>query len=176
MYGTPDTDEVEIVSAVRASMAIPFFFQPAKLDAPACRVDDVDCKAGKVTWVDGGMLSNFPVEVFDRADGVPSRWDTLGIKLSAKETTISRAHDTSNLFAETVACARTLLDNADRYYVTPAKAARTLFIDNAGIKATDFHLKEAARTKLYNNGVQAAQAWMAALASPPATAAATAPV
>lgn len=165
MYGTPDIDEVDIVSAVRASMAIPFFFEPIKIDAPACTVGDVHCKAGEVTWVDGGMLSNFPVEVFDRADGVPSRWDTLGIKLSAKETAITCAHEASNLFQETVACLRTLLDNADRYYITSAKAARTIFVDNDGIKATDFHLDQAARTTLYDNGVQAAQAWMAAQAT-----------
>ena len=34
--------------------------------------------------VDGGMLSNFPIEVFDRTDGKPPRWPTFGIKLSAK--------------------------------------------------------------------------------------------
>jgi NTE family protein len=167
MYGMPDVDEIDIVTAVRASMAIPFFFEPVKIDAPACTVDGVACKEGKVTWVDGGMLSNFPVEVFDRADGVPSRWDTLGIKLSARQTSISEAHDTGNLLEETVACLRTLLDNADRYYVTPAKATRTIFIDNAGIKATDFHLDQAARTKLYDNGMHAAQGWMQAPAPQP---------
>jgi NTE family protein len=172
MYGTPDIDEVEIVSAARASMAIPFFFEPVKLHAPACTVGDVHCRAGEVTWVDGGMLSNFPVEVFDRADGVPSRWGTLGIKLSARQTSISPEHDTDNLFDETVACLHTLLDNADRYYVTPAKAARTLFIDNAGIKATDFSLDAAARTTLYDNGVHAARTWLTAQAAQPASPAA----
>ena len=36
--------------------------------------------------VDGGMLSNFPIEVFDRTDGKAPRWPTFGIKLSAKPT------------------------------------------------------------------------------------------
>ena len=167
MYGNQDVDDIDIVSAVRASMAIPFFFEPVKLKAPACTVNGVECAEGDVTWVDGGMLSNFPVEVFDRSDGAPSRWDTLGIKLSAKDTSISSTHGTSNLLGESVACLQTMLDNADRYYVTPDKAARTIFVDNAGIKATDFHLDQAARTKLYDNGVQSAQGWMAAQASPP---------
>ncbi len=30
------------------------------------------------------MLSNFPIEVFDRTDGKPPRWPTFGIKLSAR--------------------------------------------------------------------------------------------
>jgi hypothetical protein len=32
--------------------------------------------AGKVTWVDGGMLSNFPIAVFDRTDAQPGRSPT----------------------------------------------------------------------------------------------------
>jgi NTE family protein len=38
---------------------------------------------GQVTWVDGGVPSNFPITVFDRTDGQPARWPTIGIKLSA---------------------------------------------------------------------------------------------
>ena len=77
-----------IVEAVRASMSIPFFYAPLKLkDA-----------AGEECWfVDGGMLSNFPIDVFDRTDGAPPRWPTFGIKLSAQagaaraSRTVSRA-------------------------------------------------------------------------------------
>ena len=72
-----------IVDAVRASMSIPFFFEPVEFHAPATTYDGVHYSKGSVTWVDGGMLSNFPVEVFDRSDGQPSRWPTIGIKLSA---------------------------------------------------------------------------------------------
>jgi NTE family protein len=115
------------------------------------------------------MLSNFPMEVFDRADGVPSRWDTLGIKLSAKATTVTSTQGANNLVAESVACLHTLLDNADRYYVTPEKAKFTIFIDNAGIKATDFNLGKDAQDTLYGNGRQAAQDWIAAQAGTAAT-------
>lgn len=176
MYGTPDIDEIDIVTAVRASMSIPFFFRPVKFKAPACTVNGVDCVAGEVMWVDGGMLSNFPVEVFDRGDGAPERWETLGIKLSAQQTSISDTHGTTGLLAETVACLHTLLDNADRYYVTPDKQARTIFVDNAGVKATEFHLAPDLRTKLYANGVQAAQKWTAAQKAQPASPAPTASV
>ena len=57
-------------------MSIPYFFVPARLP------DHID---GGTTWmVDGGMLSNFPVDVFDRTDGEDPRWPTLGIKLSGR--------------------------------------------------------------------------------------------
>jgi NTE family protein len=162
VYGMPDIDQLPIVDAVRASMAIPFFFEPVRFTAPAATVDDVRYERADITWVDGGMLSNFPVEVFDRSDGVASRWGTLGIKLSAKQTTVTAERDVDNVLSESVACLHTLMDNADRYYVTPDKAARTIFVDNAGRKATDFHLSRDDQATLYANGRTAAATWIAA--------------
>jgi NTE family protein len=161
-YGL-DADGERIVDAVRASMSIPFFFEPVRVRATAVSagVADVAAAAGRVTWVDGGLLDNFPVDVFDRTDGAPSRWPTIGIKLSARQTSISGGHGTDNIAAEAIACLETVLDNAGRYYITPEKAARTIFVDNAGIKATDFNLTADQRQKLYENGQRAALRWVA---------------
>jgi NTE family protein len=160
-YGRPDIDHEPIVDAVRASMSIPFFFDPVRLRAPDATVEGVTYKGGSVTWVDGGMLSNFPVEVFDRADGEPSRWPTIGIKLSAQKTLVPARSDVHNVIAEAVACLHTLLDNADRYYVTADKAARTIFVDCFGLKATDFHLSVEHQQTLVANGRKAAKDWLA---------------
>ena len=78
-----DPDTLPVADAVRASMSIPFFFRPAQL--PGIRS----------TFVDGGMLSNFPVEIFDRSDGKPSRWPTYGVKLSARRRPQATMHPTS---------------------------------------------------------------------------------
>lgn len=69
-------DEQSVADAVRASMSIPFFYRPVRLDAPGGEPS---------VLVDGGMLSNFPVDTFDRRDGRPPRWPTIGIKLSARQ-------------------------------------------------------------------------------------------
>lgn len=61
-------DAERVVDAVRASMSIPFYFRPV----------DVQTGNGTVTWVDGGLLSNFPITVFDRTDGKQARWPTWG--------------------------------------------------------------------------------------------------
>ncbi len=161
LYGRTDTDEELIVDAVRASMAIPFFFEPVRFTAPRAVVDEVSYEQGDVIWVDGGMLSNFPVEAFDRSDGAACRWPTIGIKLSAKATSIRSAQHVSGLGSEAVACLHTLLDNADRYYLTPDKCARTIFVDNAGHSATDFGLTAEDQATLFANGRQAAGAWLA---------------
>jgi NTE family protein len=157
-----------IVDAVRASMSIPFFFDPVRLDAPRAEADGVTWEGGPVTWVDGGLLADFPVEVFDRTDGEPSRWPTVGIKLSAQKTVVSDGKACSNVGAEAFACLHTLLDNTDRYYLAPGKQARTIFVDSLGVKATDFHLTASTQAALYASGQRAAGAWLAAQPATPA--------
>ena len=163
-YGL-DADAERIVDAVRASMSIPFFFEPVRFRAPAVAADvaadGVAAEAGRVTWVDGGLLDNFPVDVFDRTDGAKARWPTIGIKLSAQQTSITSVYGTDNVVEEARACLATLLDNAGRYYVTPDKAARTIFVDNAGIKATEFNITPEQQQILFTNGQNAACRWLA---------------
>lgn len=156
-----DPNEQRIVDAVRASMSIPFFFRPVRHDVPAASFDGVDYAAGTVTWVDGGLLSNFPVEVFDRSDGSPARWPTLGIKLSARETVVGPPSEKHGPLAEALACVRVAIDNSDRFYLTPEQVARTIFVDNDHISSTDFQITAAQRETLYTNGQKAAQGWLA---------------
>jgi len=160
-YGL-DADHQRIVDAVRASMSIPFFFTPVSVRAAAVTADvaDMAAPAGRVTWVDGGLLDNFPVDVFDRADGAAARWPTIGIKLSAKQTSIGIGRGTDSVAGEAIACLETVLDNAGRYYIPPDKAARTIFVDNAGIKATDFGITPQQQQKLFENGQDAARKWL----------------
>jgi NTE family protein len=160
-----DPDEQRIVDAVRASMSIPFFFRPVRHDVPAATFDGVDYPAGTVTWVDGGLLSNYPVEVFDRSDGSPARWPTLGIKLSARQTVFAPPKQEHGPLAEALACVKVAIDNADRFYLTPDEVARTIFVDTDNISSTDFHLTAEQRQTLYANGQQAAQAWVSAQSS-----------
>ncbi len=72
-YYGHDRDAEEVVGAVRASMSIPFFFEPVTFDALAADVDiplpgggsiTTHYEPGTVTWVDGGMLRNFPIDAF----------------------------------------------------------------------------------------------------------------
>ncbi|WP_396919178.1 patatin-like phospholipase family protein, partial [Mycolicibacterium sp.] len=69
VYGL-DPDEQSVADAVRASMAIPFLFQPVTLK---------DAAGEASTLVDGGVLSNFPIDSFDRPDGREPRWPTFGV-------------------------------------------------------------------------------------------------
>ncbi|HEU0318523.1 MAG TPA: patatin-like phospholipase family protein, partial [Solirubrobacteraceae bacterium] len=68
-----DPDQQLVADAVRASISIPLYFEPPRLRDQGTGVES--------TLVDGGVLSNFPVEIFDRTDGLEPRWPTFGVKI-----------------------------------------------------------------------------------------------
>lgn len=112
---------------VRASMSIPFFFQPYRVfNIPnAGTVENPNLPKGQTKWirhvgyrgpipkevsfVDGGMLSNFPIDAFHLTNGVPkkptfgarlstwrsscSKTDTLGAMCGAMVSTMRQLHD-----------------------------------------------------------------------------------
>jgi NTE family protein len=70
VYGL-DPDKMPVADAVRASMSIPFIFRPLTLTNATTKVTS--------TLVDGGVLSNFPIDSLDRTDGRQPRWPTFGV-------------------------------------------------------------------------------------------------
>ena len=70
----PDTDGRSVADAVCCSMAIPLFYRPRSLSYTT----GLSGAQTTATMVDGGMLSNFPVWVFDRTDSSEPRWPTFG--------------------------------------------------------------------------------------------------
>ena len=171
-YGLP-ADEQEVVGAVRASMSIPFFFEPVTIQARATDVNvplpdgsfiPQHYEAGEVTWVDGGMLANFPIGAFDRLDGQPARWPTIGVKLSSLQMDFPPTQACSTALSLAIRAMHTVLNEWDRYNVDQATAARTIFVDNAGLKATQFDLSLKQQNELFLNGVLAATSFVIEMA------------
>jgi NTE family protein len=146
-------DDVAVADAARASASIPFFFEPVTLK-------DVKAKRD-VVLVDGGMLSNFPVEVFDRRDGRPPRWPTFGVKLSAKGPATPPGFEVHGPASLCLALLRTLIGHTDRAHLNdPDVVERTIFVDTDGVQATDFDLDRATAERLYQNGRTAARRFL----------------
>jgi NTE family protein len=167
-YGLARDGEA-VVRSVRASMSIPFFFEPVTVDTKACEVtvpgpggtstvEHFD--GGSVTWVDGGMLANFPITAFDRADGQPPRWPTIGIKLSAQAREMPKTVASHGTMQEALRCLQTMMNEWDRYHVEQSTAARTIFVDNQGVSATQFDLTPAQQDDLFLSGVRAATTFL----------------
>jgi len=142
---------MRVVDAVRASMSIPFFFRPVTFTTPA----------GKVTWVDGGMLSNFPITVFDRSDGKVGRWPTWGIKLSARPAAVQVDQPAGSDVELAISCLRTLLAGWDRYHLDDERVTeRTMFVDTGTVSSTDFAITPAMQQQLFVAGQAAASVFL----------------
>jgi NTE family protein len=158
-------DTQSVLRSVRASMSIPFFFDPVTVRAEPADVElpqpgggtvRQHHAGGTVTWVDGGMLQNFPINAFQRLDNQPGRWPTIGIRLSSLPRDFPPTLACNDALAVGMRCIHTLLNEWDIYNVDQTTAARTIFVDNAGLSATQFDLTEEQRQRLFLNGVRAA--------------------
>ncbi|HET9724815.1 MAG TPA: patatin-like phospholipase family protein [Actinomycetota bacterium] len=151
-YGL-DPDEQSVAEAVRASMSIPFFYEPLRFTSSG------ETGRKEVSYlVDGGMLSNFPIEVFDRTDGRPPRWPTFGIKLSAQpDAALRQKYEVHGTFSLALAMLGTMTGFHDQIHVDdPATLARTMFVETYGVRATDFDIDEGMQDMLFRSGVKSA--------------------
>ena len=136
-----------VADAVRLSMSIPFFYEAVQM-------------AG--SWfVDGGLLSNFPVDTFDRHDDQPPRWPTFGIKLSARPEANQVEYAVEGVVSLTKAMIGTMLNAHDQMHLdAPGVLARTIFVDTDKVRATDFAIDDATQELLYQNGRSAASRFL----------------
>lgn len=152
-YGL-DPDAQPVADAVRASASIPFFFEPIKLRPARGQGDSL--------LVDGGMLSNFPVGIFDRTDGVRPRWPTFGVKLSGHPGTQPVTHDVGGPLSLAIACVETMFTAGDAAHIDETCVQRrTMFVDTSGISSVDFGLSAAKQRRLRDNGASAARDFLA---------------
>jgi NTE family protein len=146
-------DEQLIADAVRASMSIPFFFRPFHLNV---------VPGGPSVMVDGGMLSNFPVDAFDGPDGSSPAVPTIGIKLSARQRADVIEHKVNGDISLAMAMLGTMESWSDQMHLDdPGVIDRTIFVDTLGVNATDFDIKKQVQDELYKNGRSAAENWLA---------------
>lgn len=158
--GVEDTDGFEVALAVRMSAGIPFYFEPVRFR---------NRKTGiKHLIVDGGVLSNFPVWLFD-VEGVP-RWPTFGLRLVEPEPRVSlagrmdEAEYPKNGIRATIDYVKnlvlTMMEARDRLYIETADFARTINIPTLGVRTTDFDISRERKLELYEAGRTAAERFL----------------
>ncbi|OIN79837.1 hypothetical protein BST29_23715 [Mycobacterium malmoense] len=141
-YGI-DPDGFSVARAVHASAAIPYVFEPVR--------------PGGATWVDGGLLSDFPVELFDRPE---PRWPTFGIRLSARPG-IPPTHPVHGPVSLGIAAIETLVSNQDNAYIDdPCTVRRTIFVPAEEVSPIDFDITAEQREALYQRGLHAGQEFL----------------
>ncbi len=129
-----------ISRALRMSCGVPFFFQPVKM-----RVS-----GGESIVVDGGVLSNFPIWLFDDENKRKGR-PMLGLKLSSAKEHMEphKIKNGLNLFE---ALFSTMKDAHDERYISRVHEKSIIFIPVEKYSATKFDLNEETKLQLMEIG------------------------
>lgn len=158
VYGL-DPDQQPVADAVRASMSIPFFFTPATITNPISKLTS--------TLLDGGLLSNFPIDSLDRTDGLPPRWPTFGVTLlpnlpagDDKVIRLLRLPEPRAVHLLEGIIATILVGRDQAYRNQPWVSARTIPVDSTSVGVVDFGITSAETQALYTTGYQAAQTFL----------------
>jgi NTE family protein len=112
--------------------------------------------------VDGGLLSNFPVALFDRPDTVDPRWPTFGVRLTTRPPTLPVLSGGRRARSDRAVRLDTLLtDQGNAYLDDDCTVERTVFVPTPDISIVDFDLDAAAAQGLYRSGREAAEQFLA---------------
>jgi NTE family protein len=156
-----EPDDLDVALAVRMSMSIPIFFEPV-------RIEDADGRMHVI--VDGGMLSNFPVWLFDCPDDEAPEWPTFGLLLVEPKPSVPvgqrlpaprmAGSGPGAVIDYVKALAQTMMEAHDRLYVEQANFARTIPIPTLGVGTTEFELPRNRALELYDSGRAAAEKFL----------------
>ncbi len=141
-------EALDVAWAVRMSMSIPFFYHSVRLHYRLA-----GGRPAVSHIVDGGLLSNFPVWLFDSPG--PPPWPTFGFLLV--EPNFHRYRELINPLSFAAALFSTMMEAHDTRYMEEEDRVRTIAIPTLGIKSTDFNLSRADKERLFDSGVKAAE-------------------
>ena len=145
-----EPDELDVADAVRMSISIPLFFEPVRRPGRG--------REGEHVIVDGGLLSNFPVWLFDTDEAPP--WPTFGLKLVSPEPAAPvpmppvprQLNPVGATIGHLVGLVATMQEAHDKLYLEKADFVRTITISNLGIRATQFDLTRQQAEALWQQG------------------------
>ena len=141
-------EDLNVAAAVRMSMSIPFFYEPVKLR---------NMKTNQISYiVDGGILSNFPVWLFDSEGEIPE-WPTFGFKLVEPEEEHEIPHRVSGPISLITALFSTMMEAHDARYIKDEQFIRTIPIPTLGVGTTEFDISLEKSEALYQSGTKAAE-------------------
>lgn len=156
---------------VRASMSVPFFFIPFEIDnipgagqpANESWIKHANFHGlipQKVKFVDGGMISNFPINVFHSKSKSVPRKPTFGVKLSTYRDECSKVDDLGGFMGSMIS---TMRHDSDNEFLIQNPDFKNLicFIDaDKDFNWLNFKMSDEQKKKLFLLGAQKALAFI----------------
>jgi NTE family protein len=162
-WSNPET--VNPADYVRASMAIPLFFHPFRIEGIPQDSGARDTWArlasykGQIpqasTFVDGGIMSNFPIDLFHQPNNVPAA-PTFGAKLSRRERQPHTVTKVGSLAGAVFSAMRHTLD-FDFIARHPDYQKLVAWIDPGHHHWLNFDMDAKDKIDLFRRGMQAAK-------------------
>lgn len=153
-----DPDRLSVPLVLRMSAGIPIVYEPVRLKDRRSRRDHL--------LVDGGMLSNFPLWIFD--DRQDHELPVIGLRLvdtGGGDSLAERlpvpglARTRFGALVDYVeSLARTMMEAHDRRYLDAGEIVRTIEIPTNGVAATEFDLDPGRIEELWRAGERAVRA------------------
>jgi NTE family protein len=161
---------MKVADAVRISMSVPFWFQAVGIDGSGNIVDQSSWDSTTNLVIDGGLLSNFPIGIFDEpqfshgpsVEAFDEDWKnshTLGFRLDSEEQI---EHDIEgnglapqnieNIEDFTVALYLMVIENLNRQQLDEEDWTRSVSIDTCGIGPKVKSLSPKEKDALINAG------------------------
>lgn len=156
-YGI-DPRRFPVARAIRMSTSIPYFFDPVVLRQPlrprkAANREKLKARFSYI--VDGGLLSNFPLWLFEQEAAEGKGMPVIGFQMIGRSE--AKRHRITGPFTMFQAMFETMLGAHDERYIEEQKWIRTIRIPTMGVGTTQFDLKPEDSARLYEAGLAAGQ-------------------
>ncbi len=173
IFSYEHTPDMSIALAVRISGGLPLYFEPVILDNQYQKIKKTDTLSFRNYYVDGGMIANYPISIFDTCEnkGSPLQCEklrfnpqTLGIKLERPAQIDSLKNNSSHIppfeirsFKDYIHAFNNLvIETLNRKYPNlENEKDRTIYVSYGVIHSRVRKMKPVEKEMLYNNGVEA---------------------
>lgn len=178
VFSWQTSPDMPIALAARISGGIPLYFEPVALDNNLKKIKRSDSTSFINYYVDGGMLSNYPISMFDTCnsaghdplfcDNATFNRQTIGIKLERAQQIDSLEHNSTRIPGYSIenysqylfAFTNLLMETLSRKYPgLENELGRTIYVNQGNISPRIKKTKQEDKMMLYNNGVTAARAF-----------------
>ena len=160
-------DDVNPAMFARASMSIPGFFQPMEVSGVSKIVNSTEnwktlCSfegkiPDKITFSDGGLLSNFPISLF-HIRGVPNA-PTFGARLGSQARIVEEIDSVWSYIGNLFSSLRHYSDY-DFIYKNPDYRRLIAYIPTTGHNWLNFNMSDEEKLTLFKKGMRSAQRFL----------------
>lgn len=166
--------KMKIKDAVRISMSIPLYFEAIFIDSEGTVFENSSDKKGLDVVVDGGIIGNFPIFMFDSVvvdsmnieTRIPN-FHTVGIRIDSdnqiKNDSLSKELvpiEINNMNDYLQAFYILILENLNRNSLIPEDWERTISVSSVGISPRIKKLTKEQKTKLIRSGEKSTQQFL----------------